>query len=329
VERRYEISLRTILLTFGVLVSVWIFFQLRTLIASLFVALILTLALDPIITRIKNKGISRSLVVAAVFVAVLLSFGGIVAYGVAPMFNQLGRFLIRLPLFLDPIISRLGPDFLAEQIRNQLFSQLADFSTKLFNSTVIVASNSFAILVTFFFTFYLLIDWDNIRSRFTSLFNRPTRKQVDKMIVEMEQRLGGWVRGMLILMLIVGGLTFVGLFVLGVDYALPLALIAAVMEIIPIVGPILAAIPAAVVGFSESMWMGVGVILLYIVVQQLENYFIVPGVMNKAVGFSPLITLIILFVGGELFGFVGILFGIPVAIFGAVIARNLLNPEGT
>jgi len=201
------------------------------------------------------------------------------------------------------------------------------FSSDLLNSTVALASNSLFIITILVFGFYLLLDWENVKTWFIGFFSRPAQKRVVAIIEQMEHRLGGWVRGELALMTIVGVLIFFGLTVLKVEYALPLALIAAVLEIVPMIGPILSMIPAAIVGFSTSLWLGLAVLVLYAVVQQVENNFIVPNVMGKAVGFSPLATLIILFIGTELYGVGGLILAIPTTLFLTIVIKDIRTGE--
>lgn len=326
-EQRYEISLKTILMTLGILALLWLLVQIKLVLTALFVALVFSLALDPVIVKLKSRRIPRPLGVIITFLSIIILFGGVIAYGFTPVINQVGRFLLGLPMLLDPILSRLGPLPLTEQLRNQLFSQLTNLSANLLNSTVALASNSIFILTIFVFAFYLLLEWENVRSRFVELFTRPAQKRVEAIIDQLERQLGGWVRGVLALMAIVGILIFLGLFILGVPYALPLALIAAILEVVPMIGPIIAMIPAVVVGFSLSFWFGVSVTILYIAVQQIQNTLIVPSVMGKAVGFSPLLTLIILFTGANLFGMAGLLLAIPTALFLTIVIRDILAWE--
>jgi predicted PurR-regulated permease PerM len=141
----------------------------------------------------------------------------------------------------------------------------------------------------------------------------------------MEKQLGGWLRGQLLLMVVVGVMVYLGLLALGVEYALPLAVIAGLLEVVPTIGPVLSSIPALLVGFGTSFWLGVWILGLYLIVQQLENSLIVPNVMGRAIGFSPLITLVIIFAGAQLFGIGGAVLSIPSAILLSIIARDILD----
>ena len=132
-------------------------------------------------------------------------------------------------------------------------------------------------------------------------------------------------RGELILMTIIGVFTYIALNILGIKFALSLAFIAGLLEIIPIIGPIIAAIPAFLVASSDSFFLGGIVIILYIIIQQLENNLIVPFVMNKAVGIHPITILIALSIGGRLGGLLGAVLAVPVALFIETIVTQLLS----
>jgi predicted PurR-regulated permease PerM len=134
--------------------------------------------------------------------------------------------------------------------------------------------------------------------------------------------MGGWARGELILMLSVGTATYVGLSLLGIPYALPIAIFAGLFELIPFLGPIISAIPSVLIGFGISPVMGIGAAALAFLIQQMENYILVPKVMEKSAGVSPLMTLIALAVGARLAGTVGAIISVPV-----LITLQVLSPQ--
>jgi len=131
-------------------------------------------------------------------------------------------------------------------------------------------------------------------------------------MLKVENKIGSWFRGQLFLCFIVGLVTTGILLLLRVRYALVLGFLAGVLEIIPVVGPILAAIPIVIAGFSTSIGVGILSIVSVIIIQQLENSILVPIVMRKAVGLNPVITLIGVIIGKEIMGLVGVLLAIPV-----------------
>ena len=193
--------------------------------------------------------------------------------------------------------------------------------------TVGAFSGILAVFSLMVFTAYLLLDLDNLREAFLFFLPAKPRKEIAEVLKEIEYKLGGWLRGQFILMCIVGGATYVGLLLLGIKYAAPLALIAGLLEVAPMLGPIISAVPGIIVGFSISPVTGLGVLALYLAIQQLENNIIVPKVMQKTVGFSPLITLLALLIGGKLFGVVGALLSVPLTLIIVIITKHVLEYE--
>ena len=137
--------------------------------------------------------------------------------------------------------------------------------------------------------------------------------------------MGEWLRGQLILGLIVGVAVYLGLLFLGVNYALLLALMAGVLEVVPYVGPIISLVPALIIGFAQSPVIGFAVIILYLIVQQLENHLLVPKVMQKVTGLNPIISILALLVGIKAGGIIGTIFSIPLAMMGVVILEDLFR----
>ncbi|MDP1710811.1 MAG: AI-2E family transporter, partial [candidate division WWE3 bacterium] len=230
-----------------------------------------------------------------------------------------------LPQFLGPILNSLGPLPFATEIQQQLVSQATLLSANILTVAGSLVSNILFLIIVLFLTFYFLLDWENLKTRFAGVLNPRAQARMRRIIESMEGHLGGWLRGQLLLMIVVGVLVYLGLFALGVEYALPLAVIAGLFEVIPTIGPVLSAIPALLVGFGTSFSLGVWVLVLYIVVQQLENSLIVPNVMGRAVGYSPLTTLLIVFAGAQLFGIGGAVLSIPAAIFLTILGKDLLS----
>lgn len=324
-EKHYEITPRTVLFTLIVLIGLWALIQIRLVVVALFVALILSLALDPLVEKLKGWRLPRPLGVFLVFFVFLAVVGGLSAYGFTPLVTQTGKFIVNLPEFLSPILDRLGPTPLAAELQQQLVVQATLLSANILAIAGAVVSNVFSLLMILILTFYFLLDWENLRKRFIKALHKDSRGRMQKIINSIEKRLGGWLRGQLILMILVGVLVYLGLFALGVEYALPLAVIAGLFEVVPVIGPIVSGIPALVVGFGTSFWLGVWILVLYVIVQQLENSVIVPHVMGRTAGLSPLTTLVILFVGGSLFGIGGVVLAIPATIMLSILARDLLD----
>ncbi|MBU4332000.1 AI-2E family transporter, partial [Patescibacteria group bacterium] len=141
----------------------------------------------------------------------------------------------------------------------------------------------------------------------------------------MQKKIGSWLRGQVILMIIIGILSYIGLLILGVRYALLLALFAGLMEIIPYIGPIFGAVPAVFIALTQSPIKGLLVIVLYLIIQQLENNLIVPKIMKRAVGLNPIVVILVILIGGKIAGIVGALIAVPVATAFSVMLKDFLD----
>jgi len=180
----------------------------------------------------------------------------------------------------------------------------------------VVGSAFSALIVTItvgVITFYLLQEKQNLHKHLQWLFgDGKAEAKAQLFVAKIDEQIGGWVRGELTLMFVIGATTYIGLRLLNIDFALPLAILAGIFELLPSIGPTIAAIPAVGVAlFSGSPIMAIWVLVLYLVIQQLENSFIVPVVMNKAVGLNPIATILLLLTGFRLGGISGAVLAIP------------------
>jgi len=156
----------------------------------------------------------------------------------------------------------------------------------------------------------------NIVSRLLgNFFDDIELNRINLIAERAQKRLSSWFWGEIILMIVVGTMTYIGLNIIGMKYALALAVLAGLLEVVPNLGPITSSIPAILIGFSYSPVLGFYCAILYLVVQQLENNLIVPVVMKKVTGLHPIVTLVVMVVGGKLAGIMGVLLAIPLTIF--------------
>ena len=141
---------------------------------------------------------------------------------------------------------------------------------------------------------------------------------------KIERRLGSWFIGQITLGVSIGIATYIGLNLLGIEFALSLAIIAGLLEIVPIIGPIISAVPAVLIALTTSPVLAVIVIALFFIIQQLENNILVPMVMRKALGLPPLVTIIALMIGGRLAGVSGMVLAVPIVVISQLVIRELL-----
>lgn len=326
-DKDISISVRTVLITLTLLGGVWFVVQIKGVILALFIALILALGLEPFVDYLVSKKISRGF---AVFITTIFTLGAVIGLfylALAPMVEQTKILLKRLPDLVTHVSTAPWAQAYLERfgkVDGNLLDRFTSTSQGVVRATVGAFSSFLSIVTIIVFTIYLLLEFNMLKGQFIKLLPKRSAVKAEKMIREIEHKLGAWLRGQIALMVIVGLLSYIGLTLLGLDFALSLALIAGLLEIIPNFGPILSAIPAVLVGFSISNLMGLGVVGLFILVQQLENNIIVPKVMQRAVGFNPLLTIIIVIVGGKLFGLMGIVLAIPFTSMIVTIAKHVL-----
>jgi predicted PurR-regulated permease PerM len=187
--------------------------------------------------------------------------------------------------------------------------------------------NLINIFILIVISFYLLLERKNLDKYLLHFFGDNAEKVGAGVMDKIEKRLGGWVRAQILLMIIIGLLTFIGLRLLGIDYALPLAIFAGFLEIIPTIGPFISAIPAVLVALLISPLMGLAVAALYFLIQQIENNFIVPQLMAKECGINPLITIIVLIAGFKLGGIIGAILAVPVVLLIEIILTEISASE--
>jgi predicted PurR-regulated permease PerM len=168
----------------------------------------------------------------------------------------------------------------------------------------------FAILVI---SFYLSVTRKGIDSFLGAVIPDKYEAYVIDLWKRSEAKVGRWLQGQLLLCLFVGLVVYVGLSIMGIKYALLLGLMAMILEIVPVVGPVIAAIPAVFFGFIEAPAMGFWMIVFYIVVQQIESNILVPIVLGKTIGLNPIVVLIALLVGNQLAGIPGMILSVPVS----------------
>ncbi len=162
-------------------------------------------------------------------------------------------------------------------------------------------------------SFYLSVQKNGIENFIKAIFPKKWENYILNLWLRSQNKMSNWLRGQIILCLAVGILTFIGLKILGIKFAFLLALIAGILEIIPYIGPIMSAVPAVMLALFQNPILGLWVIVLYIIVQQLENHFLVPVIMAKAIGLNPILIIVSLLIGAKLFGILGLIIAVPMA----------------
>jgi predicted PurR-regulated permease PerM len=195
--------------------------------------------------------------------------------------------------------------------------------TRVFGALMGVVGGIFGFLTILIVTFYILVDADALRDTLLRLFPRGERPRVAVASREIVSKVSAWLGGQLMLAAVIGVTSAIGLWLMGIPFFYVLALISAIGEMIPIVGPILAAIPAVAVASTVSFQKVILVVVFFVVQQQFENHVLVPKVMSRQVGVSAVTVIVALLIGGNLLGIVGAILAVPTAAILQVIFTQL------
>lgn len=323
---RVEISMRTVFLTLLMLGAIWLGWIIRELFYALFLAFIFMSALKPLLADIQKKtNWNRSFLSVVLVILVLAILMFLIGFIFPPIIGEFILFVTGLPELIQNSFPSVANNFDV----SSLTSLLPNITENIVGIVGGIFSNILFLVSVIFFTIYFLIDEKIFEKLFMTFLPSGQAERLLKVMVHIERRTGAWVRGELILMTVIGLTSYIGLTILGVRYALSLAFLAGILEVVPIIGPIISAIPAILVATSIS-WLNAGLVMgLYIIIQQLENNLIVPIVMNRAVGLNPLITLISLSVGSKLGGVVGAILAVPITLCIEVVLNELILKKNT
>ena len=316
--RRIDISYKTVIFiaVFGILL--WILFHILDIILLFFVSFILMSALNPLVERLIRLRIPKILAVLIVFFLTLGTVISLVTLGVSPLISQMSNLIERLG---EATNSLLQANIVDESVIQQ---ELSKFSSQAVSITLDLFKNLISWVSVFVVTIYMLLDRDKMENYVTSFFG-VNQGKIRILLRKIEDKLGAWLHGQVLLSAAVGVLVYIGLSILGVEFALPLAIIAGLLEVVPVIGPIISAIPAVLIGLTVSPFFALLVTGLYLAVQQLENQIIVPQVMKRAVGINPLLVILAVSIGGRLLGIAGALLAVPIAVVIQLIIFEGLN----
>lgn len=311
------------------------------------VSLFMAAIFYPLVDSLEDKGINRGIGIIIVYIMVfgiiaiiLLSLVPVLFTQISEIASNIGQYIngflktgdYPFSTYLTPFVDQLSNFVEKEQIITTIqdtlktvASSLGNFATNTFGAIVGVFNDIVNFVFVLVVTFFIVIDKGGIKKFFLSLFPRKHANYLSNKIYLIQVKFGEWVRGQLLLSVSIGGTTFIGLAILGVPYALTLSLLAAVTELIPYLGPIIAYIAVVPIALNESPWLLLWVTILYIIIQQLENNVLVPLIMKSAVGLSPIAVLFAMLIGAKLFGVIGIIAAVPVAATLAIFIQDFAD----
>mgnify|MGYP001582039235 FL=1 len=322
-HRTIDISTHTIFRFILIVLFFVLLYLVRNVLYILLFAIIVAAAVNPFGNWLDRKRFPRLLGILLLYLTVFFLVVFIltlvipfISQEVGQLTEDLPRFIAKVTASLEAIKGEAGVFNIIGQLQGLLdgLSQLLQESSQ---SAVGFIIGIFGGVVSFFgivvISFYLSVMRSGIDTFLQSVVPDKYESYVLDLWHRSEKKLGRWFQAQLLLSLIVGIMTFVGLSLLNVKFALVLAAIAMILELVPNVGPVLAAVPAVAFGFFQSPTLGFWVIIFYLVIQQVENQILSPLILGRTLGINPVVVIISLLVGFNLAGILGMVLAVPVA----------------
>lgn len=295
----------------GVLLFLWFLFQIRSILIVLFIAYIIKAALYPFVLFLKKRNVPNVLSVAFVYIA-FIGFIIVVVFPLIPFFvSQIESFIKVFPSYFESASKFFNIHIEIENVTSYITSQMANIGKNAVSVTTKIFSSLFSVLTVIAVSFYLLLDQERIQRNSIRIFSQSIQKKAEEFFIKAEEKLGAWFRGQIVLSISIGVMTWIVLTLLHIPFAVPLAIMAGILEILPTIGPILSSIPAIIIGFTISPFLALLVAISYSGIQILENNILVPRIMEKAVGLHPVVVIVVILIGAELMGVIGALLAVP------------------
>jgi predicted PurR-regulated permease PerM len=323
------------------IVLLWTLYLARGPLLILYVCALFATGLSPLVRWIERqpwlaigkRRVPRPLAILGIYATVIGTITG-VGFAVVPqMVRQSQQFVKELPELIDrgqQQLARWGlisPETSFKELLQQSPIGGGDAVTMVMSTVWGFIGGLFGMITILLLTFYMLVESQRMFDFFVRLFPRARRNQVAEVSALVTMKVSAWLGGQIFLGFVIGATTAVGLGLMGVPYFFVLALIAGIGEMIPMVGPLISAIPAVLVAFTVSPGLALAVAIFFLIQQQLENAVLVPKLMGETVGLSAVTVIGALIIGSELLGFSGALLAVPTAAVIQVLFEELYLAE--
>lgn len=319
----------------------WLLYSIRSTLLLVYVSALFAIGIAPLVQLLERQRLPTLarrvprplaiLLIYAAFVGAVVLMGMAIAQPLVQQAEELWRalpdrvnaaqaWLVRLGVIKETIT-------LGQAVQNAPVSGGANAVGTVLLALYGFVGGLFGLITILLLTFYMLVEAQSIFSTFVRLFPRAQRTRIAEISEKATTKVSAWLGGQILLSLVIGLTSALGLFFLGVPYFYVLALLAAIGELIPMVGPVVAAVPAVVVALSVSPGLALAVAIFFIVQQQLENAVLVPRIMGRQVGISAVSIIVALGIGTELLGLVGAILAIPTAAIVQTLFEELQTTQ--
>ena len=302
-------------------------YLIRGLFITILLSVVLVYLIHPLVKAMEAHGASRVPAIFIAYLGVLIVAAAFLMYGIPRLIAQLHMLVEMLPYYtaqVEDVVRSIQttyyktelPEAMRQEIDRQIYNFEAVLQSWLGQAVEVLLSLvgcTFDVILAPVLSFYILKDLEQIKAKAEKWAPRHYFPDLWALAYEINEVLNSFIRGHLILVLAVGLMTGIAMALLGVQYAAMLGIVSGAAELIPYFGPLIGSIPAVIIALLHSKWMAVKVILAIVLIQQLEGSIIAPKILGESVGLHPLAIILVLLVGAELYGILGMLLAVPAA----------------
>lgn len=308
---KVDISILTIVKIFLVAIIFVLLYWVREVLLLVFISLILAAAFQPVVQNWSKK-VGKTIAVLFLLAIFIFLVAGFFFLVVPLLVEQIKQLIEQLPVYIDKIQAFRAHTPSIQRWIDSVSGALSGTVGNVVNLTVSFIGGLISFFTIIILTIYFLLDEKAFSSLGQNVISEEKVSDAIMVIKKVSVKLGNWLRGQMLLGLIIAILVYIGLSIMDVPYALTIAVISGVMEIIPIVGPFISGSIAALIAYPVSAILALVVIIFYLIIQQVENNLLVPKIMQKAIGLPPAIIIVGILVFGNLLGTIGALLAVPI-----------------
>jgi predicted PurR-regulated permease PerM len=340
-------TLYTLLVTLVLLACIYLLWELRdvlrlvwsvisAVLTPFLISVIIAYLLNPLVARLHQRGVPRGASILIIYVVFFLLITVLLLNAIPRFIDQLRDLGEHLPQLIEQVDAWMDgfnedkkrlPDALRKALDSNL-NTLEEKTTAMITKTLEAAGNTIESAIGWFvvpfLVFYMLKDLKVMEKAVITFFPRQNRQEIIRLLRSIDEALGNYIRGQLLVATAVGVLAYIGYLIVGMPYAIILALIVAVTNIIPYIGPFIGAAPAVMLAFTVSPFMVLKVLIVNLLIQQLEGNLIGPYLIGRTLKLHPMLIIFALLLGGEMFGILGLILAIPVIAVGKVIVQHVV-----
>ncbi|MBP6889292.1 MAG: AI-2E family transporter [Candidatus Moranbacteria bacterium] len=313
----------------------YLLYLLQDVVIVVLFAVLTAAVLVPAINKLQEWGLSRT--VSVILAYTVLFFGGVALVGVCipVLFTEIKEFLNHWPKYteqlevllsgLDTYAQTIGFSFDKQTLFHNFEGSLSEWLGSFFSTTLDFFQGFIHVIGFFFLALYLSLEEKGIEKFFLMLTPEEYHAHARSLALRMQGKVSQWLFGQVLLMIIAFIIYYIGLLIIGVPYALAIAFFGGLMEIIPYIGPVLAAVPAILIGLLYSPGLGLAALIFYLIAHQVEAHVIAPQVMKRSANLNPVALIIAILIGIELGGLFGVILAVPITMVLSVFVEDIFE----